>query len=144
MSLLSPAVPLNTKRMTASDAIPQTITAAELDLAVVRERIGHDERILGMLARYFVQDAPVRITELREAVAAHAPEQIQRIAHDLKGMAANLEAREMRATAQRIETLARDHQDAGIDDLVVQLEGRVARALELLSAAKLARQSTPS
>jgi two-component system, sensor histidine kinase and response regulator len=115
------------------EAMSETEPAPELgiDLAAARGRMGGDENLLRGMARYFLEDTPRLIRELKQAlVAADAPE-VQRAAHSLKGLIANFDAAPVQQLAFRIENLARD----GELDEIYPLKDDLATRITQLSAA---------
>jgi len=88
--------------------------------------LGGDRRLLRELVGIFVDDGPKRLEALRAAMTALDGQQLEQIAHSLKGSASILGAGRLRDAAQALEDAAHDRQAATGTALV----GRVAREVE--------------
>lgn len=90
---------------------PARSTMAVLDRAAALRRLGGDETLLKELAQIFIDDVPGLLQELSAALDDHSSEAAERIAHSIKGLAANFGAEDCVSRAQAIET------SSGIPDL---------------------------
>ena len=70
--------------------MPFTSQIARLNSAVALERLGGDEELLREVARLFLEEYPVLLLEIRQAVAAQDAEALQRAAHSLMGRTLDL------------------------------------------------------
>ena len=100
--------------------LPETATAARrgsaftaanvrdtvLDLASLRRRLGNDEALLAAVIETFLRDTPARLGALGAAIARGASEEVHRQAHQLKGAAANIGARQLAAQAAQTDDAA--------------------------------------
>jgi len=89
------------------------------------------------LAEMFCEDAPIVMSELKEAIEAENPAAARRAAHSIKGLAATFYAKPTIELAQRLELEAagghidtlRDNGllklEAAIDSLIAELKSRV-------------------
>ncbi len=74
------------------------------------------------LLQMFVENAQLQIEELKNAIATHNFEQIERKAHHLKGSSANIGITAMYQTATKLEELVRQQHMEGAAELVSELE----------------------
>jgi HPt (histidine-containing phosphotransfer) domain-containing protein len=63
----------------------------------------------GELIHAFLEDAPLQIQHLRDALAANDAESFRRAAHTLKSNAATFGAMELSALARELEMMGRDN-----------------------------------
>lgn len=89
-------------------------------------RVGGDEDIYNELMNLFLQSSSEQIKELREAVQKQEPEQIERLAHSIKGAAANLGIVYVQKSAYELEMIGAENriQEASksLDILIKELE----------------------
>ena len=88
----------------------------------MRERLGDDEDLLATVLATFLRDTPARLAALMSAIAQGAIEEVNRHAHQLRGVAANVGARQLAALAAQADELA------GVGDLDTLHE--LGRAIE--------------
>lgn len=105
---------------------------AELGLDAVRERVGNDEKILRMLARYFLQDVPPLVEQIDSAIQALNSEMLSQLAHHLKGIAANLEATGVLQVAEQLEQCGQRADFVAAMTLLEPLRDHVSRVTVLL------------
>ena len=74
----------------------------------VLERLGGDEELLTEVIRLFLEDCPVQLGALKEALDARNPVLIRSTAHALKGAAGSLAAAGLFDRARVIEQLGAD------------------------------------
>lgn len=84
-----------------------TTQLARLNSAVALERLGGDEELLREVARLFLEEYPVLLDELRQAVEVLDAEAIQRASHSLKGSVANFGADNAYNAAFALEMMGR-------------------------------------
>ncbi len=80
----------------------------------------------------FLEDTPIRITELHKSRVSGDAITFTRAAHSIKGSSSNVGAQELRSIAEKLEYQARQR---GIDDveaLVAELEAAFIRTKEAL------------
>ena len=76
-----------------------------------------DEEILSTLLNSFCETVPERLDQLQAAVATGDFEQVESIAHRIKGGAAQLQAEQLRHHAQRLEQAARNQESETVASL---------------------------
>jgi HPt (histidine-containing phosphotransfer) domain-containing protein len=100
-----------------------------VDLAVALHWVGGDRRLLGELVGVFVEEAPARLAELRQAVRTQDAATLERVAHTLKGSAGLLGAQSLRTASGMVEERAIGKRLEGTPDLVAGIERELARVL---------------
>jgi HPt (histidine-containing phosphotransfer) domain-containing protein len=86
---------------------------AVFDYPQVLDRVGGDIGLLAEVITLFLEDGPQLMSDIRHACAAGDPQALYRLAHTLKGSAANFDAHEVMAFAQQLEVcVAAGNQDA--------------------------------
>ena len=74
----------------------QTATAAAapvtFDEGSLRQRLGGDDELMTDVIRVFLEDLPMRLAEIRDAVNRRNADALRTAAHTLKGSAGNLSA----------------------------------------------------
>ena len=78
-------------------------TAAAFDRESFVERVMGNEELACRIIRGFVDDMPVQIARLAEAVSAGDAQQVRMLAHSIKGAAASVDGLEMREAAWMLE-----------------------------------------
>jgi HPt (histidine-containing phosphotransfer) domain-containing protein len=73
-----------------------------------RRRLDGDEELMQELLDLFLADTPGRLEDLAEAMGQDDWELLHRLAHTLKGSAANLGARQLSGVAAALEALAKE------------------------------------
>ncbi|MDZ4686994.1 MAG: Hpt domain-containing protein [Planctomycetaceae bacterium] len=99
------------------------------------QRIGGDERLLHDLAAFYVVDAPVLLSQLKDAVPQGDAEAVMHAAHTLKSLSANFDAHQAVALAGVMERAGRSGDLTVATDLVSELEAAVAAVIGSLQAA---------
>ncbi len=84
------------------------IDRGTLNLAELEERLGGDRELIAEVSQMLLEDAPRLADECSRALATSDTEAAARVAHTLKGAAANLCAEAVCGVADRIEQCARD------------------------------------
>ncbi|MEJ7731071.1 MAG: response regulator [Polyangiaceae bacterium] len=121
-----------------------------VDEAAALARVGGDPELLRELVGVFLAEVPGWLAELGKAMAAGDATSVRRVAHTIKGAVDNCGASSARASANRLEQLARDKQMAGapaaLDELAAELR-RLDPALQALargdSSARDERRAPP-
>jgi HPt (histidine-containing phosphotransfer) domain-containing protein len=86
------------------------------------------------MIRLFLENAPTRIEQVRNGVAANNVKEAERGVHSLKSSAANVGAMQVSRLAARMEDLAAAGDLAGMSAFTAQLEQDYAAARERLAA----------
>jgi len=93
------------------------------------QRIGGDERLLHDLAMFYVEDAPILLNQLKEAVQQGEAEAAMHAAHTLKSLSATLDAHQATALATIVERAGRSGDLSVAADIVLELEAAVAAVI---------------
>jgi HPt (histidine-containing phosphotransfer) domain-containing protein len=104
------------------------------DRQAVLNRFGGDIELLRQIADLFRGSAGPWLDEVREAFAAGDLPRVKRVAHTLKGSAANFLATKAQEAAFQVQQLAAAGNTASLPDGIAQLEGEVARLISALDA----------
>src|SRR5204863_8820633 len=108
---------------------------AVFDLEAFSRQTGGDAALRAEIIEMFLEDCPVRVEEIRAAVARGDADALVSSAHALKGSAAYLSASIVRATAADLEHLGREPGLAGAPALMTGLDAAVAQLLPALRQA---------
>jgi HPt (histidine-containing phosphotransfer) domain-containing protein len=111
-------------------------TAAQsvVDVDIVLERLNGNRDMLGVLATYFLEDAPQILEQLRDAARTNSIPQIVRFSHSLKGLAATFEPTPVMLLASEIEMYGRAGDSSQIPQLIPQLDLEFVKLVETLQA----------
>ena len=87
-------------------------TKAEVifDREELMDRIGHDQSIYESTVRFFKTHVAELLEQIKLSVDNKNAEEIRNIAHTLKGVTANMSAKEMSATAFKLENIGKNNQ----------------------------------
>jgi two-component system sensor histidine kinase/response regulator len=128
-AMLSRWLPDLGPRLEASGAAPGASAGVHdtvLDLVSLRGRLGDDDALLAAVLASFLRDTPERLAALHDAIANGAVEDMQRHAHQLRGVAANVGARQLAAHAALVDDAA----DVGDAESLHTLADAIQRAFE--------------
>ncbi len=100
-----------------------------VDLAVAMRWLGGDRRLLSELVGIFVDDGPKRLQAIRAALTEADAQQIEHVAHNLKGSAAILGATRLQTAALALEDAAHDGHTEDGPDLVAQIAREMDRVI---------------
>lgn len=106
-------------------------SGAILDVDGTLARFGGDRRLFHDIIKFFLEDSPPLVDELREAVRQRDAARVRSAAHALKGLSAGCGGVRAAQAAQRIEHAGAAGRIEEIDALLVTLDCE----LELLSRA---------
>jgi two-component system, sensor histidine kinase and response regulator len=112
---------------------PAVVDTEILDRPALIARFDGDLDLLREIAEMFLEDCPRRVADLRDAVARHDGEAIERAAHSLKGSVSNFAATAAWQVAQQVEQLARTGNVAAAEQAYARLEYEIARLLPVLA-----------
>jgi two-component system, sensor histidine kinase and response regulator len=104
-------------------------TEKPVDLAVAMRWLGGDQALLRELVGIFVDDGPKRLVALREAMTASDVQQLEQVAHSLKGSAAILGASRLQESALALEEAAHHGRAENGVDLVADIAREIERVL---------------
>jgi HPt (histidine-containing phosphotransfer) domain-containing protein len=105
---------------------------APVSLAAALRYVDGDRTLLAELVVSFVSDYGERLATLRAAVAAGERAEVERTAHNFKGVLAILGAEPARNMAEELERLGRESSLADRADLLDQFESEVHRVVTWL------------
>lgn len=100
-----------------------------VDLAMALRWLGGDHELLRELVGIFVADGPKRLEALRAAMTAADVQQLEQVAHSLKGSAAILGAGRLQESALALEEAAHDGRAENGVHLVAQLAREVEQVI---------------
>ncbi len=101
-----------------------------LNLASTLSRVEGDSPLLAELAAIFLQDYPCLLNEIRDSVARRDHARLERAAHTLKGRLAFFTIDEMRKLALRLETMGREHDWKGAQQILYLIESKMVYVLQ--------------
>jgi HPt (histidine-containing phosphotransfer) domain-containing protein len=78
------------------------------DVADALKRVEGDRELLAELLAMILQDYPVQLEDIRQALHDGRAPQVERLAHSLKSAMASVSAKRGAEAARRVEALARD------------------------------------
>jgi HPt (histidine-containing phosphotransfer) domain-containing protein len=93
-----------------------------LDRELALTRVGGDAELLKEIASLFLEDYPLTLAELRDALNRGDATKVERAAHGLKGSVSNFGAKPAVEAARNIENLGRAHQLAEVGQVLTTLE----------------------
>jgi signal transduction histidine kinase/DNA-binding response OmpR family regulator len=99
----------------------------------VLDRFGGDRELLAEVIGIFLEDCPLRVAAIEQAVAARDVERIRLEAHGLKGAAGNLSATGVFDAAAMLERLAGEARTETLDAACRRLTSETTRLLEGLA-----------
>lgn len=103
----------------------QTECVIDRDAAV--KRLGGDERLFDDLVRFFDEDSPGLLEEIRHGISIGDFERVTRSAHSLKGLTANFDAVDATSAAARLLEIGRSRAAAPAAQALTELEREIAR-----------------
>ena len=103
------------------------------DRASFARQTGGDASLCDEIIQMFLEDCPVRVGEIRGAIASGNAPALASSAHALKGSAAYLSASIVRGRAADLEHMARDNNLAGAPATLAQLDAAVADLVAALT-----------
>src|SRR5580704_17157716 len=98
------------------------IATIEFDVPRAQDRVGGDRLLLARIIDFVVEDSPDLMRKIESSLESDQFGEVERAAHSLKGLLANVDCDAVQSRAVEIETLARSGDRAAI-----------SRALESLS-----------
>jgi PAS domain S-box-containing protein len=112
-----------------------------LDLAAALERVEGDRELLEELVRIFAGECPNNLAEIRRALDAADAPLLERLAHTMKGAAANLGAKRLSAAAFELEKQARSGGLKNAAELIDNLKREIDRLMPEIDS--LCRKVSP-
>ncbi len=99
------------------------------DINEALDRMDGDRDLLREMAEILLDDVPIQLQAIKEALAEDNFEQVSRAAHTLKGAVGNLAARAAQQAAYQLEQSARNRKTDRLADDVRAVQKEVARLL---------------
>ncbi len=110
------------------------------DKKALLDRLDGDEELLAEIIDVYLQDVPVQIARIRQALEEKNMETIERQSHTLKGASANVNAETLRKVALDIELAAKEGDIDKARASIQHLESEFIRLQEILERERLAAQ----
>jgi PAS domain S-box-containing protein len=110
-----------------TELVEQASAGEVLDTAAVLARVDGDLELLQYIVELFLEELPKLMGEIRDAVARHDSEALERAAHTLKGSVGNFHANAVVGAAQHLETIAREGDLRGAREALAVLEREAER-----------------
>lgn len=98
-----------------------------IDFERIHDATGGDEEFLAELVEIFLEDAELRLQEIRTAVEASDPTELRSTAHKLKGSSANMGATQLMGLAKTLEDMGHAGEVNGADVHLTGLVSEYAR-----------------
>ncbi len=105
------------------------------DVLVAFDRCMSDAGVVGRVLQKFKEHAPLTLAELQKKIDAHDAAETKRLAHGMKGAAANISAEKLRVLSLELERLGHEAELSAATDLVKQMEAELKRCIEFIPAA---------
>ncbi|MFT3831094.1 MAG: Hpt domain-containing protein [Opitutaceae bacterium] len=103
-------------------------------IANLRAIGGGDAGFVAEIVQMFREDTPPNLEELAACATRRDPERLAKLAHGLKGSAANFGARHFRTLAERIEAMAKSGDLTAAPAAVAALHAEYERVIAALEA----------
>ncbi len=97
-------------------------------------RVGGDRELLQMLVDLFFESVPAQLVELRAAIRAGNADQVNRLAHTVKGAVGNFASPSAIEAAQRLEIMGKEGRLEDAEDVFAELEMTIGRLKQALCA----------
>jgi HPt (histidine-containing phosphotransfer) domain-containing protein len=94
-----------------------------------------DAGVVGRVLEKFREHTPTTLAELRKCVEANNAGETKRLAHGMKGAAANISAEKLRTLALELEKMGHEAQLSAAAELVKQIERELNRCIEFIPEA---------
>jgi HPt (histidine-containing phosphotransfer) domain-containing protein len=107
---------------------------AEYSASLLLDLFGGDTKLLREVVGLFLRDCPGRLSDVRDAVGRRDGTTLARVAHCLKGSAANFAADLAVAAAQRLQLIGRTGDWAEVDQALADLETEIENLTSTLQA----------
>ena len=104
-----------------------------IDLPIVLERVEDDRELLRELVGLFLDDAPLRVRAIHDAVDSRDADGLRRSAHALKGSAGNLAALAVFEAAKDLERTAPTGDWTHAEEACAVLESELQRLTPVLA-----------
>jgi len=99
----------------------------------LHHRLGSDPELISMVIGVFIDDMPQQIKALKEAVKIQDAKEATRLAHSIKGAAANVGGESLQAAALKLEEAGRE---GNLPDMAMYLPELEQEVLQLTGILK--------
>jgi signal transduction histidine kinase/CheY-like chemotaxis protein/HPt (histidine-containing phosphotransfer) domain-containing protein len=99
----------------------------------VLERLGGDEELLQEIAGVFLNDVPVQITSIEQAIAKGDSHQVEHQAHTLKGASGSFGAHTLQAAALAIEKAAANEETAQLPEILQTIKHEFEKVRQVVA-----------
>jgi HPt (histidine-containing phosphotransfer) domain-containing protein len=106
--------------------------AAVIDRDAALKRLGGDESLFRAMVRFFDEDSPGLLEDIRSGIRSSDSEQVARAAHTLKGLAANFNAEAAAGTAARMQEIGQSGDLSPAEAALSELEAELSRLYRAL------------
>ena len=106
---------------------PRNRSCCIIDRDAAVKRLGGDQRLFDDLVRFFDEDTPGLLDEIRRGISLGDSERVTRSAHSLKGLAANFDAADATSAAARLLEIGRSRMDGQAVLALTDLEREISR-----------------
>lgn len=113
------------------DSYPRKLSGG-LNLGVLQDQLDGDLDLLAELATMLLQSYPPQLQQIKQALAQQQTEQLQMVAHTLKGSMGVFPIDSANNLITRIEQLARSNKLAELEPLIAELEAEMEHVLPQL------------
>jgi CheY-like chemotaxis protein len=110
----------------------ETARSATFDVDALRRRLSGDLELMTDVIHVFLEDLPVRLAAIKEAVLSRNPEALRAAAHALKGAASNLSAGGLFDAASALERIGAESRMDAAEAAARQLSVEAANVLDCL------------
>jgi signal transduction histidine kinase/CheY-like chemotaxis protein len=122
---------------------PAAAQALPIDRQQFMSRLGGDEQLFLDVVQLFLQDCPLRLAAIKEAVDRRDAERIRLAAHALKGASANLSASGLFEAAAVLERIAAEGRMEAAEAGWRCVSAEAARVMDVLRQCELSGSSGP-
>ncbi len=110
--------------------------AQPVDVPGALAQLGDDRELFSEALGVFLENVPRTLDDLQSAISHANAEQLEFVAHGLKGAASNLCAEPTRYVAQQLEHLGRQGKLQGADSIFEELQRHIDRLQEFVASVK--------
>ncbi|MDH4264091.1 MAG: response regulator [Deltaproteobacteria bacterium] len=104
------------------------------DQRILLDRLDGDEELFKEIVRTFLDDAPLQVEKLKQALREENLSQIEKKAHSLKGAAMNIGGNALQATALEVEVAGKKGDLKSTRELIPKFEKEFARLQKALGS----------
>ena len=111
---------------------PSVEGSGTFDEDALRHRLSGDDELLDDVIRMFVEDLPVRLAAIADAVTVRNPTGLRAAAHALKGVAGNVSANRLAEAASVLERIGEESRMDAADGAWRHLSVEATNVLQIL------------